>query len=218
MLKKTVILNPHSSSAYHDLGACYLDLNNYTAAEEMFKKSLDISPLQEFTIIDLIWCYRQQGKYSQMQELVKKLAAADCRNERLWGLVAASSLEASDTARAEEYFQKAFVFRLKYYNPATRHNYQRLKDIVTGRHIQLVCMQYPLREVGPLKKLFDSNEGLIFVDNERIFKDALRQMPYKDLFVDNFAGDFGHGTDKGYRLIAENVAAVLIKEYFRRPY
>jgi hypothetical protein len=31
-----------------------------------------------------------------------------------------------------------------------------------------------------------------------------------------FAGDFGHCTDKGNRLLAENIATVILKEVFGR--
>ena len=104
--------------------------------------------------------------------------------------------------------------RLTYYPSQTLYNYRRLKEIVTQRRLKLVCVQYPLRQIGSLKKLFDSTEGIIFVDNEKIFKEALKHDKYEDYFVDRFAGDFGHGTPKGNRLLAENVANVILKECF----
>ena len=77
-------------------------------------------------------------------------------------------------------------------------------------------MQYPLRSIEPLKKLFDSTEGIIFVENKKIFEDALRHDRYEDYFADNFGGEFGHGTPLGNRLIAENVANVILKEVFNK--
>jgi len=39
---------------------------------------------------------------------------------------------------------------------------------------------------------------------------------YKEVFRDMFSGDFGHCTEKGNRLLAGNIAAVILKELFRR--
>lgn len=112
---------------------------------------------------------------------------------------------------AENYYKKANEARLRYYSSVTRHNYQKLRDIVTQRGIQLVCVQYPMCSIKPLKKLFDSTEGIIFVDNEWIFKDALKYGRYEDYFEDNFGGEFGHCTRKGNRLLAENIADTILK-------
>jgi hypothetical protein len=96
----------------------------------------------------------------------------------------------------------------------TWHNYQELKRILDKRGIKLVCLQYPVRSIEPLKKIFEDEKGVIFVDNERIFKDALKKTSYKEYFTDMFGGDFGHCTRKGNRLLAENIANVILKEPF----
>jgi hypothetical protein len=57
-------------------------------------------------------------------------------------------------------------------------------------------------------------QGIIFVYNERVFKEALMRGRYEDYFADRFAGDFGHGTPKGNRLLAENIANTILKECF----
>jgi hypothetical protein len=64
--------------------------------------------------------------------------------------------------------------------------------------------------------LFQSTQGIIFVDNEGIFKEALRAGQYRDYFRDNFGGEFGHATAKGNRLLAKNIADVVLREYFKR--
>jgi len=56
--------------------------------------------------------------------------------------------------------------------------------------------------------------NIIFVDNEKIFLDALKETSYRDIFRDRFGGDFGHCTIKGNRLLATNVANVILKECF----
>ena len=79
-----------------------------------------------------------------------------------------------------------------------------------------MCVQYPIRCIDSLKAMFESQQGIIFVDNEKIFKDAVKQANYEEYFTDIFAGDFGHCTKKGNRLLAENIADVLQKEYFNK--
>ena len=107
--------------------------------------------------------------------------------------------------------------RLNYYIPATVNNYHALKSILDKRGITYVCVQYPMRNIEPLKKLFQGNdEGIIFVDNEKIFRDLVAKEGYQSYFRDAFGGDFGHCTEKGNRLLAENIAKVIVKEVFEK--
>ena len=48
--------------------------------------------------------------------------------------------------------------------------------------------------------------------NENVFKKAVKEKGTKQIFVDMFGGEFGHCTLKGNKLIAENVANVILKE------
>ena len=73
-----------------------------------------------------------------------------------------------------------------------------------------------MRSIESLKKIFEGQTGVIFVDNERIFKDAVKREGYKEYFKDMFGGDFGHCTPKGNRLLAENIADVILKEVFSK--
>jgi hypothetical protein len=100
--------------------------------------------------------------------------------------------------------------------PATQYNYNKLKTIVMNQGIQLVCVQYPMRNILPLKKVLELNDGIFFVDNEKIFKDAVAHESYEAYFVDNFAGDFGHCTDKGNQLLVKNSARTILKAYFNK--
>jgi len=116
--------------------------------------------------------------------------------------------------RAKEFFNKANRIRMEKYNPITRDNYRRLADILKERNIQLVAVQYPIRSVKPLKRLLDGKDGIVFVDNKKIFKDALKNGRYQDYFIDSFAGDSGHCSTRGNRLLAENIADTIIEEIF----
>lgn len=56
-----------------------------------------------------------------------------------------------------------------------------------------------------------SYEGFAFSDNERIFKEALRQGTYAEYFEDSFTGDFGRCTKKGNELLAQNIANAILE-------
>ena len=52
---------------------------------------------------------------------------------------------------------------------------------------------------------------MFVISNYKIFEDLLKRYEYDDLFIDKFAGDFGHYTVLGNRVIADNVARQLKK-------
>jgi lysophospholipase L1-like esterase len=91
-----------------------------------------------------------------------------------------------------------------YENRNLIQNFQKIQNLSENKGIIFVAMQYPLRRIEPLKNIFP-NGNIIFVDNENNFKEALSKTNYEDLFVDNFGGDFGHGTKSGNLLIAKNI-------------
>ncbi len=96
-----------------------------------------------------------------------------------------------------------------YRDPETVGNFHKMRNLLNARDTRLVIMQYPLRALEPLQKIFDPGDDIIFVDNESLFKEALTKGDFEDLFVDRFAGDFGHCTKKGNRMIAENIAKAM---------
>ncbi len=71
-----------------------------------------------------------------------------------------------------------------------------------------------MRSLDNLKRIFPDNDDIVFVDNEKIFKKAVRIDGYNKYFEDVFAGDFGHCTRRGNRLLAENIADIILSEVF----
>jgi hypothetical protein len=86
-----------------------------------------------------------------------------------------------------------------------RNNYRRIKKTADSLGAKLAVMQYPLRNVDPLKNIFEEEEGVIFISNEENFEKKVKENGYEEYFVDKFGGDFGHCTDKGNYIIAESV-------------
>jgi hypothetical protein len=96
----------------------------------------------------------------------------------------------------------------------TKANYRTATEILQDRGIQVVAMQYPMRSVETLSYLLTGAEDVLFVDNQATFRDAVARYGYDALFRDRFAGDFGHCTRRGNRLIAENLVATVFEPLF----
>jgi len=212
-IKKALEICPDDYWILYQLGSCYRRQEKYAQAETVLKKAIEINPMYRETYAELATAYREQSTIDKLQELCDKIIGLGLESGDLYGFVATCYKELGKDKEAEIYYKKANEFRLKNYKEATRYNYRKLKEIVTQSKIQLVCMQYPVRNVEALKKLFKSAERIIFIDNENLFKTALKYGNYEDYFQDNFSGDFGHCTPIGNRLLAENVADVILEKY-----
>jgi len=85
------------------------------------------------------------------------------------------------------------------------------------RGVPMVAVQYPVRSLSQLEAIFAGIEAPHFVDNEATFRDALAKHAYEEVFWDNCYGDFGHCTRMGNRMLAENVADVILEEIYGLP-
>jgi len=95
------------------------------------------------------------------------------------------------------------------YSVQTKEVYQKLFNLFKKNNICWVIVQYPLLDVQQRMNYFSDDEKkyskLKFVSNQENFKKALEAFPAADIFLDYFGGVFGHTTEKGNRLIAEQV-------------
>jgi len=214
-LKKAIELKPDNEPAYTELGYIYYREGKFFQAEEAYKKAIELDPHSNKAYIELGWLYREQGNLSLAEEAYKKVIALNPRNDGAYALLSIIYQEMNKPELAKEYDKKAKALRLEYYSCLTVNNYLKLKTILDKRGIKFVCVQYPVRSIELLKKVFQGNEeGIVFVDNEKIFKDAVRKAGYKEYFSDAFGYDFGHCTPKGNRLLAENIANAISREVF----
>ena len=216
MLKKALELNPKNDHAYIELGRLYLDQDKYLQAQDAFKKVIKLNPENAEAYYGLGILYLDQDKYLQAQGAFKKVIDLNPKEGNAYRAILGLYEKIGEPKLAKEYARKANKLKLEYYLSTTVNNYRKLKEILDKRRISLVCVQYPLRNVEPLKKIFVQDEGVIFVDNESVFKKALKKASYKWYFKDMFAGEFGHCTEKGNRLLAENIAQVILKEVFNK--
>jgi Tfp pilus assembly protein PilF len=218
ILREAIEVKPYDISVrdnYSLLGVNLIDCYaKFVEAEEIFKKILEIYPYDFNAFINLGRCYRGKKEYALSEKMFQKALALGIKEREVFQNLAVLYNEMGNYKLSEEYFKKANELNFYYYCLETINNYKAMKSILDKRKIKLVCVQYPMRSIAPLKNIFAGKKDIIFVDNEIVFKEAVNRSGYKEYFKDNFAGDFGHCTPKGNRLLAENIAKVILKEVF----
>ncbi|MAG50614.1 hypothetical protein CL621_03160 [archaeon] len=214
MFKKAMEIDPINHEIYAGLGKSYGDQGKFNDAEKIFEKAVEINPKNYEGYIRLGAWYTNQKNFNKAENILKKAIELEPNDDRAYSGLSNCYNSWGKYELAEEYSKIAEDLRLRNYNPVTRHNYQKLKEVLDQRGIKFVVVQYPMRNVESLKRIFKDKKSVVFVDNEVIFKEALKQSDYDEYFIDMFGGDFGHATANGNKLIAENVAEVILKEYF----
>ncbi|MFC1514804.1 tetratricopeptide repeat protein, partial [Candidatus Omnitrophota bacterium] len=216
MFQKAISLDPGNEQIYVELGWCYRDQGEEDKAEKVFADLIE-------NIAEDNWVYfayqldKEEEENQKIEEHIKRYISEHPPNERVYGALGSLYREWKKNTLAEEYFKKAYALRLECYNPVVRRNYQNVKKMLVEKGIQLVCVQYPLRPLAPLRKMLDFSEDVLFVDNEAVFKNALQAEPYSFYFTDFFGGDFGHCTAEGNQLLAQSIADVILA-YYRDAY
>jgi tetratricopeptide (TPR) repeat protein len=125
-----------------------------------------------------------------------------------------SYLRQEKIEEAEHYFSLLNEYREKNHPKNVAFNYRDLARMLAERGIPLVAVQYPMRTVSQLKNMLQGFDDVIFVDNEMLFKERVYDEGYEIYFQDTFANDFGHCTQKGNKLLAKNIADVILREVF----
>ena len=127
-------------------------------------------------------------------------------------IIALQYLKQKDFKKADKYFNDAEKTRLKTPLKALDTLYKLMLKRLTDKNIKVICMQFPMRSIKPLKEMLKNEpyyNQISFISNEKLFKKALMKKDYKEIFRDQWAGDFGNCTDLGNTMIAENVANTL---------
>ncbi len=214
--RKAIEINPENDRAYTELGWIYREQGRHSEAVDLFNKALELNPENDRAYVELGRVCQAQGKHSEAADLFNKALELDPENDRTYGAFAVLYEETGKPELAIKYAKKTNELRSQHYDYVIASNHRKLKEILDKRGIRLVCAQYPMRNVEPLRNIFKQDEGIVFVDNESIFKKAIKQASCKEYFVDMFGGDFGHCTKKGNQLLAQNIADTILKEVFHK--
>ena len=217
ILNKGIALNPHDSGCYNELGEVFVEQHRFYEAEKAFTRCLELDPHDIGCYRRLGWLYQTQGNYSQAEALFRKGTEINPADDNLCGVLAVFYGERGNMVLSDKYYHKVNKLREGTSNPEVVRNYHRIKEMLDVHKLKLVCVQYPMRSIAPLKEIFAKDSvDIFFVDNERIFKEAVQKEGYRTYFIDNFGGDFGHCTAIGNRLLAENIANVILKEVLKK--
>ena len=212
--QKVIAMDKTNYKAYRALAHIYASQHRGAEVIHIFEKLIKQQPLDNVACVQLADAYISEGKYIQAEETLKSCIARDAKNDRARGLLASMYEIQGKQELSKQYYEEANDIREGYYFPETRENFIRIKQMLDERKIAFVCIQYPMRSVKALMKTVEGQDNITFVDNEAIFKNAVKKEGYDAFFSDTFGGDFGHCTQKGNRLLAESVAKTLVEKKF----
>ncbi|MEK6732820.1 MAG: tetratricopeptide repeat protein [Candidatus Omnitrophota bacterium] len=215
IFKKGIEAHPDSVELYMHRAAFYKEQGRFKEAEETLERVREIDKNISLTYIHLVSFDNDRERLKDAEIIFKDRISKQPLDDRLFGGLALCYEYMGRYEDADECFMKADSLRASYYNPVTWFNYQELAKIARSKGVKLICVQYPMRSLNSLLKMFVDADGIIFVDNEAIFKQAVRQKGYDEYFIDTFGGDFGHCTDRGNYLLARNIAKS-ISEYLKK--
>ncbi|MDD5629379.1 MAG: tetratricopeptide repeat protein, partial [Elusimicrobia bacterium] len=211
-LQRAVKLYPGDPQAYAELGQTLVRRGSPRQATAMYEKAAELQATSAAPYLTLGMHHLALQDYARAERALQKAVSLNPELDRTYAGLATCYALMGRPALAQEYLDRANALRESSYVAMTRENYRALAELVRRSGARLVCVQYPRRSVAALKNLFDDASGILFVDNEGPFEEALRTAPATELFVDFYAGDFGHCTDWGYRLLAKNIADVIWEE------
>ncbi|MDP2652901.1 MAG: tetratricopeptide repeat protein [Candidatus Omnitrophota bacterium] len=212
--QKAVEVNANTVLASMGLARCYEAMGQDARAGEIYQALWKAHP-ERYQVASLVGTWMlKHGRYELAKEALGSAVNQNPSDPSLYDRLAEAHARLGDEDKADEVKKagQALVRRIENYSDATVGNYNAIAQIVLSRGIKLVCVQYPLRDVDPLRKMLSGKSPIVFVENKANFEEALDGTPYATYFSDMFAGDFGHGTRAGNRLIAENVAGAIVKE------
>ena len=207
------------------------DLNKdwyYSVIFRICQKNNDTKKLKYYTdkaINEDINIFSSEQKYflySYVKDYIskeqkEKILQVMIKNEDMdFGLMAIEYINKKEYKKAEDCFNKAEELRLKFPNTEIYNLYKLIVKKLIDNNIKVICMPYPVRSIKPLQEQLKTEpyyNKITFISNENLFKNALKEKPYDDLFTDHFGGDFGHCTELGNTMIAENLVNTLEKLY-----
>jgi tetratricopeptide (TPR) repeat protein len=208
ILQEALRGNPNHAGLLKELGFGYAQQNDFTKAQEMLEKSAQAGDPGVF--LDLSDWYMKHGHAQEAEASLIKALSLYPDDVRLMRGLATIDRQTGKSVLAEEYLRKAEELGEKKMLNSTIRNYRTIVQMVRAKGLVMISMSYAMRKSAPLKKILNDFDGVLFVDNESSFRQAIKQRKYEDYFSDAFAGDFGHGTSLGNRLLAQNAADVVV--------
>ncbi len=214
LCNKALKINKKNEETYLTLGYLYLYDNKLDKQLEIYKKALEIFPDSPLFLFEIGKYYFRKGEYEEAEKYFFNVIKYDKNSKYKRGayeLLSKILLLKNKINEANLFIEKSGLF-----SKVTKSNIQEISSILSSHNIPLVAVQYPRRDVSILKTYLKDKPNTYFVDNNESFEKAIEKYGYDYLFIDKFAGDFGHGSKYGNQLIAENVAKVILEEVLRK--
>jgi len=216
IFREAIIKLPYNVKAYLGLGSILEDFGRYEEAREVFTQALSLGNRDKNALLSIGRCFIKQKQYARAERIFKKTELIYPDSDAAHSFLVTCYNALGKSNLAQKHYDSAKELRFQNINMLTTKNYQRTAEILKEKTIPFVCVQYPMRNVDILKYMLEPYENIIFVDNELTFKNALQEEGYDTYFTVVFAGDFGHCTPKGNRLLAKNIAKTILEDYFGR--
>jgi tetratricopeptide (TPR) repeat protein len=209
-------IEPKDYWGYMELAQWFKEDKHYEMAEYYLSRAIKIEPDFDQAYTDLGQVLDDQGQYQKeeafyLNEISRYPKSLHPQSSRFYKALGQFYQRQGRDDLAKKYFQQAAQQGMAEYSSVTLINYSLLVDKILNRHIKVVVMQYPVRDISPLRDYLGQRKGVIFLENKQNFKEAMAQGGYWHYFKDNFAYDFGHCTREGNELIARNVTGVILK-------
>ncbi len=225
-LREAIERNPEDPGPRDKLAELYLHWSRAADAQEVLEEALDAGAANRETERLLLRTFRIRltgalfwARLPEAERLARALLDrlpenAEASRADVLATLGSIARRRGDLKAAEQYASEARRLRAGRSDERTRANYRAIADLLEARGVRLVAVQYPMRSTEPLLRQLDGATVAAFVDNEAAFQEAVRAQGFGKIFSDSFAGDFGHLTEPGRRLLAARIGAVLLEEVY----
>lgn len=165
-------------------------------------------------LVALKYYHNYLGKDITFDSLIEDILKTNhIKKEFKYGLNGILCITKSDYEQGLKNLDMADSVRLTYDYTEISKKYKKILDLIIKKNIQYIAMQYPVRDIGSLKRIIETTgyeNDVIFVSNKDNFRNALMYEKRYEIFSDLFAWDFGHCQNYGNRLIADNLAKEIL--------
>ena len=182
--EQTIALNPNSPYVIGVAGWHMMLYGEWDRGLALLKKGMKLNPYHPswFHLAPFI-AYYHRGEYENAEKAYQKALKTNPMNYVAYGGLATCALQKGDKIGADRYFNKVNSILSGLVNEKTLINYRQLRRILAGKNIQLIAVQYPMRNIDPLKNILGDDKSVIFVDNEQVFKDKVKEFGYEKYLI-----------------------------------
>jgi lysophospholipase L1-like esterase len=199
LMQKAIASRPRNPWYHFTLGKLYLTGEKFDEAEREFKYTLALDPRDNYTRFHLAEMYIAQGRCDKAESILKEEIRINGESHESIQLLMRCYGYRGTTPEGRYWGRKLLL-----YKEVDGMNLSAILRMTKGRGIKLMEMNYPERD-SPR-----AGEGgeCIFIDNRKTFG-SMTGAEREGLFsVDKI-----HCSNKGYQVIAENIAETISKNH-----